>query len=176
MPQSSVDRIHPHFEPLPPVTLNDAKQFRAFAGCYPTGVAVVTTRDGAGNLHGATMNSVVSLSLDPPLYLMCFGAKSSTLGAVLESRVFAINFLAAHQQHISQIFASKEPGKFTNLAYELASNGSPVLNGVAGACDGAVFDLHGGGDHTIVIGKVDNVRTSDRAPLLFHRGQYRNFS
>lgn len=122
------------------------------------------------------MNSVVSLSLDPPLYIMCFGARSATLGAILESQVFAINFLAEHQQDISQTFASKEAGKFTNLTYELASNGAPILNGVAGACDGIVFDQHGGGDHTIVIGRVEHVRTSDRAPLLFHRGQYRNFS
>lgn len=165
-----------HFESLPPAALNDAKQFRTFAGCYPTGVTVVTTKDRAGNLHGATMNSVVSLSLEPPLYLMCFGAKSSTLAAVLESQVFAINFLASHQQAVSQLFASKEACKFTDVAYELADNGAPVLNGVAAACDGFVFDIHGGGDHTIVVGKIDHVRTSDRQPLLFHRGQYRNFS
>jgi flavin reductase (DIM6/NTAB) family NADH-FMN oxidoreductase RutF len=154
----------------------DQSEFRKFAGCYPTGVAVVTTRDGTGALHGTTMNSVTSLSLDPPQYLMCFGSESRTLTALLESKIFSINFLAATQDDISRLFASREKQKLARVKHWIGTNGTPLLEGVSAACEGHMVGMHVTGDHVVVIGVIDSLFYTDVEPLIFHRGQYRGVS
>jgi len=156
----------------------DAKQtavaanFRQFAGSFATGVAVITARTREGAYSGLTMNAVTSLSLKPPLYLICLGNSSNTLTAVLETKRFAINFLASHQIGLSKRFASKEPDKFTGVDYALGETGCPLLKDVVATCECQVKTVHPGGDHKIIIGKVMRISIHGGDPLIFHNGKF----
>lgn len=147
---------------------------RHFAGHFPTGVAVVTTRDRSGKNHGITINAVTSLSLDPALLLICLDNRSNTLPAVLESGGFCLHFLSAHQMHLSRTFASKHEYKFSTVEFQTSPNGSPVLEGVVAASECRVTAVHPGGDHTIIVAAVEQVHVAGGEPLLFHRGAYAN--
>jgi flavin reductase (DIM6/NTAB) family NADH-FMN oxidoreductase RutF len=150
----------------------DSSDFRRFAGCFPTGVAVVTTLGPEGDIRGATMNSVTSLSTEPPTYLMCFGAASNTLSAILQRRSFCINFLSAHQQGLSRLFASSIPGKAADVSFHMGSGGVPILDDVVAACEGRLVTAYDCADHTIAIGEIDRVHVTGGEPLVFYRGQY----
>lgn len=147
-------------------------ELRAFAGHFATGVAVVTTRSPEGELCGVTINAVTSLSLEPPLFLICLDHKSNTLGAVLASGHFGLHFLARGQTEISKVFASKRPDKFDNVDFRFGGNGSPLIDGVLAAAECRLSEICPGGDHTIIIGEVDRVHLHGGEPLLFHRGAY----
>ncbi len=150
----------------------DASEFRSFAGHFATGVAVVTARGAAGDLSGVTINAVTSLSLDPPLYLVCLDNSSNTLGLLRETRAFALHFLARDQAAISRLFASKRPDKFSGIIYAIGETGSPIIDGVLAAAECVVTELTAMGDHTIVIGEVRSTRVNGGEPLLYHRGAY----
>lgn len=149
-----------------------ASELRAFAGHFATGVAVVTSRSPDGTLCGVTINAVSSLSLDPPLFLVCLDHGSNTLGAILESRRFGLHFLSRDQTRLSQVFASKEADKFASVEHDVGGSGVPLLRGTLAAAECRVTDVCTGGDHMIVLGAVETVRMSGGEPLLFHRGAY----
>lgn len=151
-------------------------EFRHFASCFPTGVVVVTTCGNDGELHGTTMNSVTCLSVNPPTYLMCFDRTSRTLSALSESKKFCINILAADQAAISKVFASKELDKYSKVEFSFAANGAPILDGVAAACEGHVSNECDGGDHVIVLGRINRVHIKHREPLVYERGKFRCFA
>ncbi|RXF70977.1 flavin reductase family protein [Hansschlegelia zhihuaiae] len=152
-----------------PITSTD---LRAFAGHFATGVAVVTSRSPEGDLAGVTINAVTSLSLDPPLFLICLDHKSNTLGTLLASGHFCLHFLSKGQTEVSKIFASKREDKFTEASYRIGETGSPVLDGVLAAAECRLAEICPGGDHTIIIGQVDKVHIHGGEPLLYHRGAY----
>ncbi len=145
---------------------------RSFAGQFATGVAVVTTRSAEGELAGVTINAVTSLSLTPPLFLICLDHKSNTLGALLSSGKFAIHFLAKGQTGVSKIFASKSADKFAEVDHSAGENGSPIISGVLAAAECSLAEMCPGGDHTIIIGQVEKVHIHGGEPLLYHRGAY----
>jgi flavin reductase (DIM6/NTAB) family NADH-FMN oxidoreductase RutF len=148
-----------------------------FKGCFrlwPTGVSVVTTRDGEGLAYGVTMNSVTSVSLEPPLLLMCLRNDSETLAAMRASGIFCVNFLASGQEEISNRFAHRRPDKFKDLPTHDGRLGAPVLEGVLAALECRVEEVYPGGDHQIVLGElVHGTRYNpDAAPLVYFNGQY----
>ncbi|GLK56411.1 flavin reductase (DIM6/NTAB) family NADH-FMN oxidoreductase RutF [Methylopila capsulata] len=149
-----------------------ATDLRTFAGQFATGVAVVTTKSSEGELAGVTINAVTSLSLTPPLFLICLDHKSNTLGAVLSSGKFAIHFLAKGQTEVSRVFASKSADKFAEVDYVAGENGSPIISGVLAAAECSLAEMCLGGDHTIIIGQVEKVHIHGGEPLLYHRGAY----
>jgi flavin reductase (DIM6/NTAB) family NADH-FMN oxidoreductase RutF len=154
------------------VPLADSAHFRQFAGRFATGVAIIATRDAAGEYKGLVVNSVTALSLDPPLYLICLDRSSNTLQAIAESGVFSINFLSAQQVDVSRRFASKTADKFAGLPVTCGPQGAPLIDGTLASCECKVVATHPGGDHEIVIGAVDQVRLGEGEPLLFYRGAY----
>jgi flavin reductase (DIM6/NTAB) family NADH-FMN oxidoreductase RutF len=149
---------------------------RRVAGYFATGVAVVTTRDESGRVYGLTMNAVSSLSLDPSLFLICVDRTSKSLCALLESEVFAINFLAREQEELSRVFASKVEDKFAGVGYHTSLTGAPLLDGALAAVECSVIDTYPGGDHVIVSGQVENVEITGGEPLLFYQGGYAGLS
>jgi flavin reductase (DIM6/NTAB) family NADH-FMN oxidoreductase RutF len=153
-------------------TFVQPSDLRAFAGNFATGVAVVTTRNAKGACFGLTMNAVTSLSLNPPLLLICLANGSSTLGALHESGRFCLHFLASNQQDLSGLFSKKIEEKFTGLSYRIGELGSPVLAGVVAASECDVLNKYPGGDHTIIVGAVKTVSVTGGEPLLYHRGEY----
>ena len=147
-------------------------ELRSFAGHFATGVAVVTARGADGALSGVTINAVTSLSLDPPLYLVCLDNGSNTLPLVRESRAFALHFLAKDQTELSRLFASKQPEKFAGVDHAIGETGSPVIDGVLAVAECVVSSVNVIGDHSVVIGEVRATRVSEGEPLLYHRGAY----
>jgi len=154
----------------------DGAAIRQFASCFATGVAVITTRDKAGKLYGLTMNAISSLSLDPPLFLICVDKRSNTLAPMLESRAFAINILAQGQEAISNTFAGKGEDKFANVAHRIGSHGMPLIEGAHGAAEFSVLADYPGGDHVIVVGELRAIDTAAVDPLLYFRNKYGAFA
>jgi len=152
-----------------------AAEFRQAMSNFATGVTVVTSLDAGGEPVGTTASAITSLSLDPPLVLVCFDRSSRTLGAVLRHGAFVINVLAAPQQHLSANFARRGPAAdWAGVRHRPGPTGSPRLDGVLAVLECTVRDSFAGGDHEIVIGRVHDVETSgpDAAPLLHWRGSY----
>jgi flavin reductase (DIM6/NTAB) family NADH-FMN oxidoreductase RutF len=157
----------------PAISAND---FRNAMGHFATGVTVVTSVNAAGEPVGTTANAVSSLSLDPPLVLVCFDRSSVTLQAVRSHGAFAVNVLAAPQRHLSANFARRGLAAVWDEVrhHRRGPTGSPRLEGVLAALECTVEHYLPGGDHEIVVGRVRDVETSgdDASPLVFWRGGY----
>lgn len=151
-------------------------ELRSFASHFATGVAVVTTRAAGGAAFGLTMNAVTSLSLNPPLLLICLNNGSSTLKALNESNCFCLHYLASHQQSLSSLFSTKVGNKFAELEYSIGTLGCPILADVVAASECEVVSKYPGGDHTIVVGTVRSIVVNGGEPLVYHRGQYFDLS
>jgi flavin reductase (DIM6/NTAB) family NADH-FMN oxidoreductase RutF len=154
-----------------------SEDFRGTLGAFATGVTIVTTR-GEEHPYGMTANAFSSVSLDPPLVLVCVKAFSEGADLIRENGIFAVNILAAEQEPLSRYFASKDRPRgrdaFADIAHKTAASGSPVLEGSVGYLDCSLHETHDAGDHVIVIGEVLALEyTHEVAPLLFHGGGYR---
>ncbi|MTV26563.1 N-acetyl-1-D-myo-inositol-2-amino-2-deoxy-alpha-D-glucopyranoside deacetylase [Nitriliruptoraceae bacterium ZYF776] len=150
--------------------------FRGVLGRFATGVTVMTTTSASGEPHGMTANAVSSVSLEPPLVLVCVerGAKMAEL--VAGSGVFALNILAADQPDVSDTFADPDrplgAAEFAEVAVTPGVTGAPVFDRRHGFVDCRVWATYDGGDHLIVVGEVVDLGTGASEPLLYHRGGY----
>ena len=153
-----------------------ADEFRAALSQWASGVAIVTAAAG-DRVHGMTVSAFASVSLDPPLVLICADKTSDTLGVIDDGGVFAANILTSAQRALSDRFASKkdEHLRFEGLAWRRGATGAPILPGVLAALDCRVVAAHDAGDHVIYVGQVEEVRSFDRDPLLYFRGAYGGF-
>jgi flavin reductase (DIM6/NTAB) family NADH-FMN oxidoreductase RutF len=147
--------------------------FRSVMGNFATGVTVVTAAGPAGPV-GMTANAVCSLSLDPLLLLVCFDNSARTLTVVRDRERFGVNVLAAGQEELARLFASKTPedAKFAGVAHSV-HDGIPVIEGALAWVGCRLERLVPGGDHTIGIGAVESAEAGDGHPLLWFRGSYR---
>src|SRR5205814_1454261 len=132
----------------------DPSELREVMGCFATGVTVVTTRDQSGNPYGLTANAVTSLSLTPPLLLICVDRKAETYPHFFDSKTFVLNILAEDQEAISRRFATTGGDKFRGLEFELGRLGTPILAGTLGHVECRIIDTLDGGDHVIHIREV----------------------
>ena len=152
-----------------------AAEFRRAMGHFATGVTVITSVGRDGRPVGTTANAVSSLSLDPPLLLVCFDQSSQTLAAIRAYGAFAVNVLAAPQEELSANFARRGPtAVWDGVPHRPGLTGSPRLHGVLATLECTVEHRLPGGDHEIVVGRVRDAQTGDgeSAPLLFWRGRY----
>ena len=145
---------------------------REVMGAYPTGVTIVAGCAEDGAPFGLTVNSFTSVSLDPPLILVCIGHSSSSHDRLVGGSSFAVNVLSGEQGAVAGRFA-REPseGRFDDLAWAPGRTGSPILENAAAWLDCSVYQVLEGGDHSIVVGRVEGASVSDRPALLFHRGR-----
>ena len=158
----------------------DDREFRDTLGRFATGVTVVTTGEQP-NFVGMTAQSFSSLSLDPPLVLVCVDKNASMLPLLKETAAFTVNVLADSDADVSNFFASSKrpppPHQFDDAPHALGVTGQPRL-----ACATAVFDcrLHEvleGGDHEIIVGYVEAIaRQSEASPIIFFGGEYRSLA
>lgn len=153
----------------------DPKAFRQALGNYPTGVTVVTTQEADGSPRGLTANSFTSVSLDPPLILVCLGKTTASHPVFMQSEHFAVNFLAEDQREVSGLFASKAPDKFAQAAWHAGPTGSPLIDGSVAWFDCAVHQRVDAGDHTILIGRVLDMGQRTARPLGYCQGAYVGF-
>jgi flavin reductase (DIM6/NTAB) family NADH-FMN oxidoreductase RutF len=150
-----------------------AGMLREVLGLYPTGITVVTARDGAGGLYGVTVNSFSSVSLDPPLVLFSLSRRLHTLAVLLAARTFAIHILREDQRHVSARFATAAADKWEGVAYRAGATGCPVLECSLAVLECELYAQYDGGDHVIVLGRIAHIEQhTDSKPLVFFRGRY----
>ncbi len=149
----------------------DSKEFRKALGHFATGVTVVTLwRDGA--LHGMTANAFSSVSLDPPLVLVCVAKTGSTHSVIQSGGRFAVNILAEDQEHLSRFFAGDRDPSVEIELKEVAGAKSPILGGAIAWLDCELWQSYDGGDHTIFVARVEALEVPGGRPLLFFGGRY----
>ncbi|WP_352580361.1 alpha/beta fold hydrolase [Mesorhizobium sp. M0088] len=150
----------------------DAGEFRRALGSFLTGVTIVTTVSAEGEPRGFTANSFTSVSLDPPLVLVCIAKKALGHSAFSTSRGFAINILSESQKVESGIFASKAADKFASVAWQSGQTGNPLIDGSVAVFDCGMEQLVDAGDHSILIGRVRDFTHNGAQPLGYCRGTY----
>lgn len=153
---------------------SDARTFRDALGCFATGVTVVTAMCPDGTPIGLTANSFTSVSLDPPLLLVCIANGAGSAPFLRTADRFAVNLLQIGQQPTSNRFAGKGEDRFAATPWEAGEFGTPVLTGSLGSFECAREAVHDGGDHFILVGRVlKAIFEPRRDPLLYFRGKYR---
>ena len=155
-------------------TGSDPRTLRDALGCFATGVTIVTCFDAQGRPFGLTANSFTSVSLEPPLLLVCIHKDANCAGALSSADAFAVNVLQADQQPASIRFSTRREDRFGVNDWSRGEFGAPVLTGSLGVFECERHAIHDGGDHHILVGKVIKASFDPALdPLLYFRGRYR---
>ena len=152
------------------------EEFRSALSRFASGVTVVTTKDSSGKLYGITVSAFCSVSLEPPLILICIEKDTGSHHAFEQSRAFVVNILREDQQHISDRFASPLDDKFGEISYRSGIEDLPVLEDALANLECRLRYSHEGGDHTIFVGEVEKATVNGGEPLLYFHGNYRRFN
>ena len=146
--------------------------FRSALSRFASGVTVVTTKDGDGRQFGITVSAFCSVSLDPPLVLICIEKTTGSHHAFEESGRFTVNILASNETGMSEHFASLIEDKFAGVEHAVDEHGIPILQGSLATLQCRLFKALDGGDHSIFLGEVEHVIVRDAEPLLYFKGGY----
>ena len=155
------------------MTLNEPDEIRQAFGCYPTGVAVVTTVTPDGSRVGMTISSFNTVSLDPPLVLWNLANESCNYAAFSGAEHFAVHVLADHQGDLSARFATRSGDRFVGLECAGGVSGDPILPEFAACFQCTTEHRYAGGDHMIIVGRILDFEDRMLEPLIFHRSSYR---
>lgn len=147
-------------------------EFRHILSHFASGVTVVTTWDADGRPTGLTASAFASVSLDPPLILVCVDHRAQCYPAIHASGRFAVNILAAEHETVSRRFASTEADKFGSVPHRPGPLGLPLLTEALAHLECRTVHAYPGGDHTIFVGEVEAAQARDGEPLLYFRGSY----
>lgn len=150
----------------------DPAEFRQLLGHFTTGVTVLTARDAAGRPCGMTANSLASVSLHPPLILVCVDREALLHATIVTAPRFVVNILEARQEALSRRFARAEDDRFDGVGYGTTAEGEPVLDNVLAHLECERWAVHEAGDHSVVIGRVTGGRAREGRPLAYFRGGY----
>jgi flavin reductase (DIM6/NTAB) family NADH-FMN oxidoreductase RutF len=150
-----------------------SEEFRRACGRFATGVAIASVVDAKGAPHGLTVSSFASLSLDPPLVLICLGHAVSAIHHFRTATHFGINILAENQRALSDRFARKGQDRFDGVEWQPGATGVPLLPGVLGTIECAVHRIVPMGDHDILVGEMVHAQVNEGEPLLHFSGRYR---
>lgn len=148
-------------------------EFRHALGRFASGVTVITTVDKRGHRHGITVSAFCSVSLAPPLILICIEKNTGSHHAFEENEFFAVNILREDQQHYSDRFASHLPDKFDGIEFDENERGIPILKDVLVNLECRRVNANPGGDHTIYVGEIERAHITDGNPLVYFHGNYR---
>jgi flavin reductase (DIM6/NTAB) family NADH-FMN oxidoreductase RutF len=150
----------------------DPATFRSVLGRFASGVTVVTIRDEQGADHGMTISAFCSLSLAPPLVLICVEHGASMYDALANTSRFAVSVLDSKQEELARRFAEEHPDRFDGVGFTRGLTGAALIDDCLAVIECEVKSRHPGGDHTIVIGSVIAAETREGRPLLYYRGGY----
>lgn len=153
-----------------PVTSED---FRRACGRFATGVTIASVLDGQGVPHGLTVSSFTSVSLRPPLILICLGHEVTVIDIFRAARYFGISVLAENQREISERFARKGQDRFNGLEWHRGQTGVPLLGGVLASIECVVDQRFTAGDHDIFVGEMVNAQVAEGEPLIHFSSRYR---
>nr|WP_321456780.1 flavin reductase family protein [uncultured Cohaesibacter sp.] len=154
----------------------EATEFRNALGRFATGIAVVTTVDGEGNLMGLTVNSFNSVSLDPPLVLWSLDKSSNQLDAFSNSGFYGVSILGSEQQLASNLFAAMADDRFEQISWSAGTTGAPLIDGALAQIECTTEQIIEGGDHIILLGRVVAINAAEGEPLLYYGGAYRSLA
>lgn len=150
---------------------SDARALRRCLGQFPTGVTVVTARNGE-RLVGMAVNSFAAVSLAPPLVLWSIRRESSSAQDFLQAGHYAVSVLADDQVELSQLFGSSHPERFERARWQAGLRGAPLIEGAIAHLECRLEQVHEGGDHLILVGHVERHARFEGTPLLFTQGHY----
>lgn len=153
----------------------DDAQFKLAMSHFASGVTVVTT-EHEGKQYGLTVSSFASLSLHPPLVLVCVEKNVKSHDAIAAAGVFGVSILAASQQAVSNQFASRREDKFEGVSVRRGDLGVPLIDGATCTLECRLHSTLQGGDHTIFAGEVVDVQTTEDRPLVYYRSAYRELA
>ena len=152
------------------------QEFRAALGRFSSGVTVITVETLSGHVHGMTASSFCSVSLRPPLVLVCVDHLAETYLHIQERGHFGVSILKEEHEALSEFFADPErnpdAARRLDIHYKQMKSGIPVLTDALASLDCSVVQAHAAGDHTIFVGEVKEVSVADGSPLLYFRGRY----
>lgn len=148
-------------------------EFRAALSRFASGVTVITLKDGGGNMHGITVSAFSSVSLNPPLILVCIDNEAGSHYAFHEGKRFVVNILREEQTGYSNQFASQIPDKFINIHHHEGLEGIPVLKDALVNLECRIVEHFVAGDHTVFIGEVERAHLNEGKPLVYYLGDYR---
>lgn len=154
----------------------DKQEFRRVLGHFAAGVTIITTVGDDGKPYGLTATAFTSVSLEPPLVLVCVDKRSESHPHFHTSQVFAVNFLAVDHEHLSQRFAVSGGDKFTGLSLRQGATTAPVLADALAYLECRTIEVIEAGDHTIFIGEVQAADAREGEPLVYFRGGYRQIA
>jgi flavin reductase (DIM6/NTAB) family NADH-FMN oxidoreductase RutF len=151
----------------------DSAEFRRILGHWTTGVAIVTTAGSGRRPRGLTANAVASVSLEPPLVLVCIERDADTHDSIRSAGSFAISILPQSAERTARRFAGNETeAKFDGIAHRVEVTGAPVLDEALAWVDCRLRDAHDGGDHSIYVGEVLAGDAREGEPLVYYRGGF----
>ena len=150
----------------------DQDEFRSVMGRFASGVTVVTSLDPNGEDEGMTVSAFCSLSLDPPLVLVCVDQSAKMYDSLANSETFIVNILSERQEPLARRFSGPDPNRFDGIGYTRGVSGIAILDDVLGYLECRRIATHVGGDHRIYIGEVEQVSAREGRPLLYYRGGY----
>lgn len=151
----------------------DRDAFRSVLGRFASGITVVTTCTDDGRDHGMTVSAFCSVSLTPPLVLICVAQNADMYRVLQTTAHFTVNILASHQEALSRRFADLDAEqRFEGVGFRRGKFGAPVLHDVVAYVECRVTERRDVGDHGLVIGEVQHAAARDDGPLLYYRGGY----
>lgn len=164
--RSGIFRREARCEPVPP------ERFRRAMGCFASGVTVVTAA-AEGELAGLTANAFSSVSLEPPMVLVCVDRRARSQDIIRRAGRFAVHILTSDQEEVARQFARPGPEKFDDLVWSWGADGSPRLDRCLARLSCRLSAVHAGGDHTIFVGAVEALDTEEQpaAPLTYFQGR-----
>lgn len=156
------------------INMQDSKALRGAFSRFATGISVLTTCDESGEMHGVTVNSLTSLSLDPALILWALGDATYALDAFINADSYVLNILSSQQQQVSDNFALEgEIDRFENISYTLNEQGIALIDGCLARFHCCKYKLDRAGDHWLFLGEINRVEQSQGEPLIYYNSSYR---
>ena len=150
----------------------DEYRFRSVLSRFASGVTVVTAMGPDGVDHGMTVSAFCSLSLEPPLILVCIDHGTVMHGILEGAKTFTVNVLAAEQEELARKFSDPDNDRFEGTSYTRGANELALLTGAAAWLECELTQRYEGGDHTIFVGRVESADAGDAQPLVYYRGGY----
>lgn len=154
----------------------DSNDFRAALSRFASGVTVVTGLRESGEPFGITVSAFTSVSLDPPLVLVCIQRRAGSCESLSKSESFCVNVLSESQTEISNLFASKDAHDFARVEFTDGLGGVPVVAQTLASIECSKVNEFDGGDHVIFVGQVERVSVRDGNPLVYWHSDYRRIA
>ncbi|MEJ2115989.1 MAG: flavin reductase family protein [Gammaproteobacteria bacterium] len=148
------------------------ESFKQAMGCFPSGVTIVTSVDDSGNKCGFTASAFSSLSLSPPLILVCLACNADCFDNFNKQKIFAVNIIGPKHEELAFKFATKGCDKFGGNEFIEGSSGLPILADCPVSLECKTTNIYQGGDHVILVGGIEYLSINDEIPTIWHQGKF----